>query len=92
MQLLTSVLLPTYPDPPGSKVASNAVAVANQLGATLDAAVINVDIPDVSNALSSLLLDLPAKIREANAASRNRGKALLETVAAEAARCKVTLT
>lgn len=92
MQLLTSLLLPTYPDPPGPKVASNAVAVANQLGATLDAAVINVDIPDVSNAFSSLLLDLPAKIREANAASRNRGKVLLEAIAAEAARCKVTLT
>ncbi|WP_027054312.1 universal stress protein [Mesorhizobium erdmanii] len=92
MQLLTSLLVPTYPDPPGPKVASNAVAVAKQLGATLDAAVINADIPDVSNALSGLMLDLPAKIREANAASRNRGKALLETVAAEAARRRVTLT
>lgn len=92
MQLLASLFMPTYPDPPGPKIASNAVAVANQLGATLDAAVINVDIPDVSNALSSLLLDLPEKIREVKAASRNRGKALLEQVAAEAARRKVTLT
>ena len=92
MQLLVSVFLPTYPDPPGPKVAANAVAVALHLGATLDSAVINVDIPDVSNALSGILLDLPAKIREANAASRNRGKALLEKVAAEAARCRVTLT
>ncbi|RWH68364.1 universal stress protein [Mesorhizobium sp.] len=92
MQLLASLFLPTYPDPPGPKIASNAVAVAKRLGATLDAAVINVDIPDVSNALSSFLLDLPAKIREVEAASRNRGKALLENVAAEAARCKVTLT
>ncbi|AZO16703.1 universal stress protein [Mesorhizobium sp. M2A.F.Ca.ET.043.05.1.1] len=92
MQMLASLFLPTYPDPPGPKIASNAVAVAKQLGATLDAAVINVDIPDVSNALSSFLLDLPAKIREVETASRNRGKALLENVAAEAARCKVTLT
>ncbi|RWM08748.1 universal stress protein [Mesorhizobium sp.] len=92
MQLLASLFLPTYPDPPGPKVASNAVAVAKQIAATLDAAVINVDIPDVSNALSSFLLDLPAKIREVEAASRNSGKALLETVAAEAARCNVTLT
>lgn len=92
MQLLTSLLLPTYPDPPGPKVAANAVAVANQLGATLDAAVINVDIPDVSNAFSSLLLDLPAKIREVNAASRNCGKALLDAIAVEAGRRKVTLT
>ncbi|TIU81793.1 MAG: universal stress protein, partial [Mesorhizobium sp.] len=92
MQMLASLFLPTYPDPPGPKIASNAVAVAKQLGATLNAAVINVDIPDVSNALSSFLLDLPAKIREVETASRNRGKALLENVAAEAARCKVTLT
>ncbi|MDX8482428.1 universal stress protein [Mesorhizobium sp. VK24D] len=92
MQLLASLFLPTYPDSPGPKVASNAVAVARQLGATLDAAVINVDIPDVSNALSGFLFDLPAKIREVETASRNRGKALLETVAAEAARCNVTLT
>ncbi|CDX16776.1 conserved hypothetical protein [Mesorhizobium sp. ORS 3324] len=92
MQLLASLFLPTYPDSPGPKVASNAVAVARQLGATLDAAIINVDIPDVSNALSSFLLDLPAKIREVEAASRDRGKALLETVAAEAARRNVTLT
>ncbi|RWL47132.1 MAG: universal stress protein [Mesorhizobium sp.] len=92
MQLLASLFMPTYPDPPGPKIASNAVAVAKQLGATLDAAVINVDIPDVSNALSSFLLDLPEKIREVKAASRNRGRALLENVATEAARCKVTLT
>lgn len=42
--------------------------------------------------MSRFLLDLPAKIREVEAASRNRGKTLLETVAAEAARCNVTLT
>lgn len=92
MQLLASVFLPTYPDAPGPKIAANAVAVALHLGATLDSAVINVDIPDVSNALSGILLDLPAKIREANAASRKRGKALLEKVAAEAARSRVTST
>lgn len=92
MQLSASLFLPTYPDPPGPKIASNAVAVASYLGATLDVAVINVDIPDVSNALSSFLLDLPAKIREVKAASRKRGKALLGEAAAEAARCKVTLT
>ncbi|RUV80390.1 universal stress protein, partial [Mesorhizobium sp. M1A.F.Ca.IN.022.07.1.1] len=84
--------LPTYTDPPAPKVVANAVAVARQLGAALDAAVINVDIPDVSNALSNLLLDLPAKIREVKAASRNRGKALLESIAAEASRCNVALT
>ncbi|MGX8007495.1 universal stress protein [Mesorhizobium sp. ORM8.1] len=92
MQLLAAVFLPTYPDPPGSKLASNAVAVARWLRATLDVAVVNVDIPDVSNALSRFLLDLPAKIRDVEAASRQRGKILLDAVAAEASRCNVTLT
>lgn len=92
MQTLTCLFLPTYPDAPGPRIAANAVAVAAQLGAVLDAAVVDVDIPDVSNALSTLLLDLPAKIREAEAASKNRGKALLEEIATEAAQHKVTLT
>ncbi|MBZ9709419.1 universal stress protein [Mesorhizobium sp. ESP7-2] len=92
MQLLASVFLPTYPDPPGPKVVSNAVAAARWLSAALDVAVVNVDIPDVSNALSRLLLDLPTKIREVEAASRQRGKTLLDAVAAEASRCSVTLT
>ncbi|MGO4558143.1 universal stress protein [Mesorhizobium sp. 2RAF21] len=92
MKLLASLFLPTYPDPPGLKVVSNGVAVARHLGSALDAVIVNVDIPDVSNALSSFLLDLPAKIREVNAASRSRGKELLELIAAEAQRCNVPLT
>lgn len=92
MQLLASVFLPTYPDPPGPKVASNAITVAKGLSAILDVAVVNVDIPDVSNALSRFLLDLPAKIREVEAASRQRGKTLLDAAAVEASRCNVTLT
>jgi nucleotide-binding universal stress UspA family protein len=92
MQISTCLFLPTYPEAPGLKIIANAMVVASQLGAVLDAAVINADIPDVSNALSTLLLDLPAKIREAEAASRNRGKVLLQAVASEAAQHKVTLT
>lgn len=92
MQLSTCLFLSTYPEAPGPRIAANAVAVASQLNAVLDVAVIDVDIPNVSSALSTLLLDLPAKIREAEAASRDRGKALLEAVAAEAAQHNVTLT
>jgi len=92
MKLLASLFLPTYPDPPGPKVVSNGVAIAKHLGSALDAAIVNVDIPDVSNALSSFLLDLPAKIRQVNAASRSRGKGFLEAIAAEASRRNVTLT
>lgn len=37
---------------------------------------INVDIPEVSNALSRLLLDTPELIRRADATSRQRGEQL----------------
>ena len=63
-----------------------------QLDATLHAIAINVDIPDVSNALSRYLLDLPSKIREVEATSRNYGKTLLEAVAKEASQGAVALT
>ena len=62
-----------------------------QIGAMLHAVAINVDIPDVSNALSSYLLDLPNKIREVETTSRKCGKILLEAVAREASQGAVTL-
>ncbi|TIS89762.1 universal stress protein [Mesorhizobium sp.] len=92
MKLMAALFLPTYPEANAPKIASNAVAVTSQVGATLHAVAINVDIPDVSNALSGYLLDLPQKIREAEATSRKGGKALLEAVAKEASRGDVTLT
>ncbi|TJW78847.1 MAG: universal stress protein, partial [Mesorhizobium sp.] len=58
----------------------------------LHAVAINVDIPDVSNALSSYLLDLPNKIREVETASRKCGTTLLQAVAREASQGGVTLT
>ena len=57
MKLMASLSLATYPEANTPKIASNAVAVAKHIGATLHAVAINVDIPDVSNALSSYLLD-----------------------------------
>jgi nucleotide-binding universal stress UspA family protein len=92
MKPMVSLSLATYPEANTPKIASNAVAVARHIGATLHAVAINVDIPDVSNALSSFLLDLPNKIREAEATSRKFGKNLLETVAKEALRGGVSLT
>jgi len=92
MKPMVSLSLATYPEANTPKIASNAVAVARHIGATLHAVVINVDIPDVSNALSSFLLDLPSKIREAEASSLKFGKNLLETVAKEALRGGVSLT
>ncbi|WP_292347341.1 universal stress protein [Mesorhizobium sp.] len=92
MKPMVSLSLATYPEANTPKTASNAVAVARRIGATLHAVAINVDIPDVSNALSSFLLDLPNKIREAEATSRSFGKNLLETVAKEALQGGVRLT
>ena len=92
MKLMTCLPLVTYPEANTAKVASNAVALARQVGAALHAVVLDVDIPDVSNALASYLLDLPSKIREAEATSHKRGKILLEVVAKEAAQDKLPLT
>jgi nucleotide-binding universal stress UspA family protein len=92
MKLMTSLCLPTYPEANSLAIAANSVAVVKQLGSTLHAIAVNVDIPDVSNALSSYLLDLPSKIREVEATSRKYGKTLLEAVAREASQGAVTLT
>ncbi|MFD2057960.1 universal stress protein [Mesorhizobium calcicola] len=92
MKLMASLSLATYPDANSSKIAANSVALVKQIDASLDAVVINVDIPDVSNALSSYLLDLPNKIREVEATSRKCGSVLLEAITQEAAHSGVTLT
>ncbi len=92
MKLMASLSLATYPDANSPKIAANAVAVVKKIDAALHAVAIDVDIPDVSNALSNYLLDLPYKIQEAEATSRKRGKALLDAISQEAARAGVTLT
>lgn len=91
MKPIASLCMATYPEANTPKIALNAVAVAKHIGATLHAIVINVDIPDVSNALSKYLLDLPYKIQEIEATSRKRGKVLLEAIAHEATRTGVIL-
>lgn len=92
MTLQAALPLVTYPDPNSDKIAENAVAVAQQLGASLHAFALNVDIPDVSNSLSRLLLDVPAMIREAKATSSARGKHLLGLVGEKAAAAGVELS
>ena len=85
MKLMASLSMATYPDANSAKIAANAVALVAQVDAVLHAVAINVDIPDVSNALSTYLLDLPYK-------SRKRGKDLLEAVIQEAAHAGVTIS
>lgn len=92
MKLMATLCLATYPDANSPAIAANSVAVVKHLDATLHAIAINVDIPDVSNALSRYLLDLPSKIREVEATSRKHGKTLLEAVAKEASQGAVALT
>jgi nucleotide-binding universal stress UspA family protein len=75
----------TYPDANVDAAAAHAVAFAARIGADIRALAINVDIPDISNALSKLLIDVPAMIRQAEAASRERGKRLLAMVTEKAA-------
>ncbi|RVA11954.1 universal stress protein [Mesorhizobium sp. M7A.F.Ca.US.002.01.1.1] len=92
MKVMASLSLATYPDANSAKIAANAVAVVKKIDAALHAVAVDVDIPDVSNALSNYLLDLPYKIQEAEATSHKRGKALLEAINQEAARAGVTLS
>jgi nucleotide-binding universal stress UspA family protein len=92
MKLQAFLPLITYPDANSDRVATNATALAAFLGADLHAAVFNVDIPNVSNALSRLLMKLPDMIRETEAQSRARGEHLLALVQAEATERAVHLT
>ncbi len=92
MKLQAALPLVTYPDPNSDKIAEKAVAVARQLDASLHAFALNVEIPDVSNRLSRLLLDVPAMIREAKTTSNARGKHLLALVEEKARAAGIELS
>ena len=92
MKLQAFLPLITYPDANSDRVAANATALAAFLGADLHAGVFNVDIPNVSNALSRLLMKLPDLIRETEVQSRARGEHLLAMVKAEASERAIHLT
>lgn len=77
MKLEAFVPLVTYPQANAEAVAHNAVSFAAKIQAGIHALAIDADIPDVSNALSKLLLDTPHMIRDAEAESRRRGERLL---------------
>lgn len=92
MNLQAFVPFVTYPEANADVCAMHAVSLAASLNAGLHAVAVNADIPDVSNALSTFLLDTPTMIRETEAASRQRGEHLLTIVKekAEAAGLDVT--
>jgi hypothetical protein len=74
----------TYPDPLSLHVVTNATSVAAQLDAELHALAVNADIPPVSNTLSTLLLNTPELIRQANARSRKNDEDILRVVTDQA--------
>lgn len=84
-------LLPliTYPDASSDAALENAIAFAKQLDARLHALAINVDIPPISNALSTFMLNLPQMIRDAETLSRRHGRQLLAEVTSQAAKAGV---
>jgi len=92
VHLQALVPLVTYPEANSDDLAAQAVSVAARLGARLHILAVNADIPDVSNALSSLLLDTPGMIKQAEANSRRRGDHLIDLFREQAAAAKVEVT
>jgi len=92
MKLQAFLPLITYPDAISDSVAGNATALAAFLGADLHVSAFNVDIPNVSNALSRMLMKLPDLIRQTEAQGRARGEHLLAIAKAEAAERAVHVT
>lgn len=92
LKLQAFLPLITYPEYDTESVVANATSLAAYLGADLHAGVFNVDIPNVSNALSRLLMRLPELIRETETRSRTRGEQLVAMVQTEAAERGVKLT
>ncbi|MBX3596359.1 MAG: universal stress protein [Rhizobiaceae bacterium] len=67
----------TYPRANSDEAGHNAVKVAKWLGARLHGTAINVDIPDVSNALSRVVLNTAELIKQAESDSQKRGTHIL---------------
>ena len=91
MQLQIFVPLATYPEANADGIAANAVSIAARLDAKLHAMAINADIPDVSNMLSKLLLDVAGLIENAKSESRRRGEHLLALLRQKAEEAKVEI-
>lgn len=72
------VPLVTHPDANSDGLAGQVAAIAAGMDAGIHALAINVSIPNVSTALSKLLLNTPDLIRQAEAESRRRGEHLLD--------------
>ena len=92
MKLEAFVPFVTYPEANADAFAAHAVSMATSIDAKIHAVAINADIPNVSNTLTKWLLDAPALIRQAEAASRQRGENLLTTLKEKAVAAGVETT
>lgn len=92
MQLQVFVPFVTYPVANSDGTATQVVSLASELGAAIHALAINVNIPNLSNALSRVMLDTATLIRQAEEASRDRGEHLLATVNTKASAAGVNAT
>ncbi len=80
MKKTALVPLVTYPEPLPGDCLKAIVEFAGKAGCDLHALVLHADFPSVANALSSLLLDVPKMIRDAEALSRTNGDVLLSAI------------
>lgn len=92
MKLKTFLPLVTYPDAASETSITNAIAVSRLLDAELNALALEVDIPQVSNALSRALLDLPEMIKDARKLSAQRGAELLSLAEAKGTAASIAVT
>ncbi|MBB3463109.1 universal stress protein [Rhizobium sp. BK377] len=81
----------TYPDMTSEFIIANAVALAHHMQATLTVCAVEITIPDVSNALSSLIIDAAKMARDAEALSRKRASMLIQKARDQAKAASVDL-
>ncbi|WP_064712916.1 universal stress protein [Rhizobium bangladeshense] len=81
----------TYPDATSESMITNAIMLARHMQATLTVCAVEITIPDVSNALSSLIIDAARMAREAGALSRKHASTLTQKAVDEARTASVDL-
>jgi nucleotide-binding universal stress UspA family protein len=91
MKKTALVPLVTYPEPLPNDCLKAIVEFAGMTDCNLHALVLQADFPRVANALSSLLLDVPKMIRDAEAQSRANGDVLFSAITKMAAEAGVAI-
>ncbi len=89
----TQFFLPlmTYPDQTSEITIANAVNLAGNCGAMLQAAAVDITMPPITDPWASLLIDVEQMIKEAEHASSRRGKHLADALERQCAAAAVDL-